>query len=117
MRRAPNLRVQAYRQPNPNTGEVYSRDNEGWYLIPVEGQILKVIASEGLGWDHVSVSHRSRCPTWSEMTAIRRLFFRDDETVMQLHVPVAAHINVHQFALHLWRPQSEAIPVPPAEMV
>jgi hypothetical protein len=117
MRAAPNLRVQKYRQPDPNTGIVYSTDNEAWFLIPYQGQTLKVIVSEGLGWDHVSVSHRSRCPTWLEMVFIRDLFFRDDETVIQFHVPRADHINVHPYCLHLWRPQSMEIPRPPKEMV
>lgn len=117
MRHAPNLRVQPYRQPDPNTREVYSTDNEGWYLIPVRGTTVKVIASEGAGWDHVSVSTRHRCPTWEEMDHIRGLFFRDDETVMQLHVPRSAHINVHPFTLHLWRPHAATIPLPPRMMV
>jgi hypothetical protein len=117
MRRAPNLRVQGYRQPDQISGHVYSTDNEGWFLVPYQGVTLKVIVSEGLGWDHVSVSTRSRCPTWEELEHIRRLFFRDDETVMQLHVPAAVHVNVHPFTLHLWRPQDQTIPVPPIEMV
>jgi hypothetical protein len=117
MRNAPNLRTQPYRQPDPNTGDVYSTDNDGWYLIPLGGQTFKVIASEGLGWDHVSVSHRSRCPTWAEMDHICRLFFRDDETVIQFHVPRAQHINVHAFTLHLWRSQTDPVILPPAAMV
>ena len=66
-----------------------------------------VIFSDGRGWDHVSVSLTTRCPTWDEMEYVRRLFFKDDETVMQLHVPTTDHINQHVFCLHLWRPQSD----------
>lgn len=80
---------------------------------------LKVVASgapESL-WDHVSVSRANRCPTWEEMEQIKRLFFLDHETAMQLHVPVAEHINVHPYCLHLWRPMVGAIPMPPAGMV
>lgn len=84
---------------------------------PVDGQLLKVIASAGQGWDHVSVSRRNRCPNWTEMEAIKRLFFRADETAMQLHVPPADHINQHPNCLHLWRPQEVAIPMPPSEFV
>lgn len=78
---------------------------------------LKVIASSGEGWDHVSVSLPHRCPTWDEMEHVKRLFFRDDETAMQLHVPPTDHINVHPFCLHLWRPQGVEIPRPPGWMV
>ena len=68
---------------------------------------LRVVFSDGRGWDHVSVSLATRCPTWGEMEYVRRLFFKADETVMQLHVPTTDHINQHDFCLHLWRPQSD----------
>lgn len=67
---------------------------------------LRVIASDGAGWDHVSVSAPGRTPTWDEMERVKRLFFRDDETAMQLHVPPAEHVNLHAHCLHLWRPQT-----------
>lgn len=78
---------------------------------------LFVIASCGLGWDHVSVSLRNRCPTWEEMEIVKHLFFLPLETAMQLHVPRANHINFHPYALHLWRPQHASIPRPPKELV
>lgn len=81
---------------------------------PTDGQSLRVIASSGLGWDHVSVSRSSRCPNWPEMEYIKRKFFNDDETVMQLHVPASDHINNHPNCLHLWRPQNQEIPRPPS---
>lgn len=117
MRHCPNLRVQPFRQPDPATGQVYSADIEGWYLVPYHGHTLKVIASSGLGWDHVSVSLAKRCPTHEEMEHIRELFFRDDECVMLLSVPRAEHKNLHPFCLHMWRPQEAEIPRPPSDMV
>jgi hypothetical protein len=67
---------------------------------------LAIIASNGMGWDHVSVSRADRCPTWDEMELVKRLFFKDDECAMQLHVPPSDHINCHPNCLHLWRPQT-----------
>lgn len=78
---------------------------------------LGIIASWVDGWDHVSVSRKDRCPTWDEMETVKRLFFTDDETAMQLHVPPSDHINVHPYCLHLWRPHGAAIPMPPQGMV
>jgi hypothetical protein len=77
-----------------------------------------VIASDGGGWDHVSVSvsNARRLPTWSEMNYIKRLFFHDDEAVMQLHPPAAQYVNNAE-VLHLWRPHSDPIPLPPMWMV
>ncbi|WP_319519854.1 hypothetical protein [uncultured Martelella sp.] len=79
--------------------------------------VLRVVASVGLGWDHVSVSLPKRCPNWPEMEYVKRLFFREDETAMQLHVPPADHISHHPFCLHMWRPHHIEIPMPPSFMV
>lgn len=67
-------------------------------------------------WEHVSVSLRSRCPTWAELEYVKRIFWRDDEWSIQLHAPPAAHISVHPHVLHLWRPIGD-LPVPPRETV
>jgi hypothetical protein len=51
------------------------------------------------------------------MDHVKRLFFRDEETAMQLHVPPADHVNNHPHCLHLWRPQDIEIPRPHVEFV
>lgn len=79
---------------------------------PVDGRALRIVASCGMEWDHVSVSRADRAPTWQELEHVKRLFFEPDETAMQLHVPASDHINVHAHCLHLWRPQKVAIPRP-----
>lgn len=93
--------------------------SNGLFEVPCKatGRLLRVIASTGDRWEHVSVSLSNRCPNWEEMDYIARLFFAEDETAMQLHVPSAEHINKHPYCLHLWRPIEEAIPRPPGYMV
>ena len=77
-----------------------------------------MIATSDGGWDHVSVSRRNRCPNWTEMESIKRRFFHDNETAMQLHVPPAEHLSYHPYCLHIWRPNDgRAIPMPPATFV
>lgn len=78
---------------------------------------LAIVVSSDGGWEHVSVSRQNRCPNWVEMEQVKRLFFKEDETVMQLHVPVTDHISVHNYCLHLWRPTDQEIPRPPGWMV
>ena len=85
---------------------------------PATGASLKCIASSDGGWDHVSISLPNRTPNWREMELVKRTFFGADETVMQLHVPLKDHINIHPNCLHLWRPNDgREIPRPPAEFV
>lgn len=88
----------------------------GMFELPsatAEGVTLRVVASVGKGWDHLSVSTRRRCPVWEEMEQVKRLFFQPGECAMQLHVPVAEHINHCPYCLHIWRPHKKAIPRPP----
>jgi hypothetical protein len=69
------------------------------------------------GWEHVSVSLPHRCPTWAEMDRIKRLFWDDDDAVMQLHPPRRTWVNLHPYCLHLWRPTGQTIPLPPTALV
>jgi len=89
----------------------------GAFLIPYDRVTLRVVASDGMGWEHVSVSLSNRCPTWEEMDCVKNIFWREDETVMQLHVPKSDHINCHKFCLHMWRPKGVEIPRPPQIMI
>lgn len=117
MMHAPNqYRV---RKGEAATDESYG--NNGMFFVPNRAKDgaapLKVICSDGEGWEHVSVSLPHRCPTWDEMCRIVALFWDDTDCVMQLHPPRAQWISNHPYCLHLWRPAGEAIPQPPGWMV
>lgn len=91
--------------------------HEGAFRIKCGEVVLFVIASDGGGWDHVSVSRPDRCPTWEEMAHVKALFFSEEEAAMQLHPPASEYVNNHPHCLHLWRPQAVEIPRPPEWMV
>jgi len=78
---------------------------------------LKVIASDGEGWEHVSVSTSTRCPDWEEMCMIKDLFWGENDCVIQYHPPRKNYVNCHKHCLHLWRPSKKKIPLPPMWMV
>lgn len=105
-----------------NAADLYGSFGDGTcgaFIVPsvIDHGELRVIAASDAGWDHVSVSRANRCPNWPEMQQIKRLFFHDEETAMQLHVALEDHINVHPHTLHLWRPWDREIPLPPAIFV
>jgi hypothetical protein len=83
-------RITEYRTAIGADGASYSMPS------PVTADYMVVVVSNGDGWDHVSVSLRRRTPNWREMEFVKRLFFEDHETAMQLHVPATDHINCHQ---------------------
>lgn len=93
-------------------------DGGRWQITFKGGESqLRIIASWGGGWDHVSVSLPDRCPTWDEMNFVKDQFFGSHETVMQLHPAKQNYVNCHPFCLHLWKPHQEAISLPPTVMV
>lgn len=96
-------------------------DKNGAFKVFVQGKSFNVIASNGGGWEHVSVSpgspNRKKCPTWDEMCAIKDMFFEPEETVVQYHPAKSEYVNVHPFCLHMWRPTWYDMPKPPTEYV
>lgn len=97
----------------------YGDSHNGRFKIYIDGSSFFVVASKGMGWEHVSVSpkNQKRCPTWDEMNRIKDMFFEPEECVMQLHPPKSNYISIHPFVLHLWRPIGTDIPQPPLIMV
>lgn len=93
----------------------------GIFKVFVNGKSFYIVASNGGGWEHVSVSpcnrKRQTCPTWDEMCAIKDLFFDEEETVVQYHPPKSDYVNMHPYCLHLWRPIGREIPRPPSIFV
>lgn len=118
MRPTPNSLVELYRVvAGPMRSDV-SYGNNGQFSIPgpMHEKLLAQV-SDGGGWEHVSVSTRRRIPTWDEMQFVKRLFWDDEETVIQYHPAQSRYVNTCGFCLHLWRPVGQMVPMPPIWMV
>ena len=114
------LRTQErYRVKNGQLGSDQSFGANGYFLVPTrDGRCtLSVIISNGELWEHVSVSLKSRTPTWEEMEYIKRLFWEDNDTVIQLHPPISQYINKCENCLHMWRKIGGVVELPPSFMV
>jgi hypothetical protein len=112
----------SFKVPNKfrvRTGAMASSEengNNGMFVVTLRNnQKVNVIASDGLGWEHVSVSRSDRTPTWDEMCQIKDLFWNSEDCVVQYHPPKSDYVNVHNHCLHLWR--TDGIPTPPTFMV
>jgi hypothetical protein len=78
--------------------------NNGVFQIPVnDSYLLNVIASDGNGWEHVSVSLPNRTPTWDEMCLIKNEFWGDEDLVIQFHPQKSQYVDCHPHCLHMWR--------------
>ena len=102
-------------------GSTEDSGNNGAFFLPhpnkASSLVFKVIASDGGGWEHVSVSLPGRCPTWDEMCHIKGVFWDESDCVVQFHPPKSQYVNHHSFCLHLWRPVGQQIQTPPMLMV
>lgn len=89
------------------------------------GPTLRIIASDGSddeavsygSWEHVSVSHAMRTPTWEEMAFVKDLFWGEDECVVQFHPPKSQYVNHHPHCLHLWKRRGTDFALPPSLLV
>ena len=86
-------------------------------LLTPSNRLMTIVASDGLGWEHVSVSLRDRCPTWEEMCWVKDLFWDEEEVVIQYHPTKSQQVNFHPYCLHLWKPTSQRLPMPDPELV
>lgn len=96
-------------------------EGNGIFMVPhpkIQDCFLLCIASDGEGWEHVSISLQylkrkvERCPNWDEMCYIKNLFWGEDDAVIQFHPPKSEYVNLHKYCLHLWRPTTHEIIVP-----
>lgn len=91
--------------------------NNGYFKISLGDREWNVVASDGEGWEHVSVSRPDQAPTWAVMCAIKALFWSEDDCVIQYHPAASEYVNFHPNCLHLWRPIGIVLPIPPSYMV
>jgi len=110
-----------YRVRSGPMGSDSSYGNNGAFLVPRITRNLEAycIASDGLGWEHVSchIVGQARTPTWEEMCAVKDLFWADDDVVIQIHPKKSQYVNNHPDVLHLWRQIGAVQPTPPIECV
>lgn len=106
-----------YRVVGGMMGSTAQDGNNGAFYIPIKDEILVVIASDGADWEHVSVSHKDRCPTWEEMSIIKSMFWDDEDCVVQYHPPKSEYVDLHKTCLHLWRSINQEMPRPPACLI
>lgn len=115
-----------YRVKNGPVGSDASFENNGFFIIPhykVNGYDIRCQISDGEGWEHVSVTigptHKpaTRNPTWDEMCWVKNIFWNDDECVIEYHPAKSEYVSCHPFCLHLWKPTSIELPIPPSIFV
>jgi hypothetical protein len=57
---------------------------------------------DGKTWKHVSMSRKSRLPTYDDMKIVKQQFIGDDHSAIQIFPRKTEHVNIHPYCLHLW---------------
>lgn len=69
------------------------------------------------GWEHLSVSHANKIPSWLCMEEMKEMFFYDDEECFQFHPKMDNYINNNEYTLHVWRRTDGKMEPPPHILV
>ena len=111
--------INKHRERNGRFGTDDSDGFNGLFWMWIGNERLRIIASDGLGWKHVSVTRRdsARVPTWEMMCAVKDLFWEETDWVVQFHPPKSEYVNNHPGCLHLWQPTEQKLPVPDSILV
>jgi hypothetical protein len=99
--------------------------NNGAFRLPSpeSGWMLAIIASDGEGWEHVSVhayrpfGEQQRTPTWKEMAFVKQQFWDAENVCVQFYPRESEYVNNHPHTLHWWRPTDVELPTPPSILV
>ena len=52
---------------------------------------------------HISCARQNRKPSWEEVDALKKLFFREEGEAMILLSPKSNPIGFHPYCVHLWQ--------------
>lgn len=69
------------------------------------------------GWEHLTVSHKNKIPSWECMNEMKEMFFNDDEECFQFHPKKENYINNNEYCLHIWRRTDGQMMTPPHILV
>jgi hypothetical protein len=83
-------------QPFGPAGFMIRHRTEPMHIIVTEGPT----GENGMEIRHASIGHRDRMPTYDEMAIMHRACFSG--WAYQVFAPDESHVNIYEFALHLW---------------
>jgi len=82
---------------NKADGSSYINKTLGLYVIDSVSK-----ESDGKLWQHVSLSRKSRLPTYDDIKLVKSLFIGDNKDAIQVFPKIENHVNIHPYCLHLW---------------
>jgi hypothetical protein len=78
---------------------------DGWSMTTRnhQGSVIVTCAEhDGVEWVHASIARTAYLPTYAELTRLHTAVWGETGWAYQVFTPPAAHVNIHEHALHLW---------------
>jgi hypothetical protein len=69
-----------------------------------DGSVILSVFPDSLGiyWVHASITRKERMPSYEDLKLLHRAVFGDLSWSYQVFAPASQHVNIHEYALHLW---------------
>lgn len=77
-------------------------DGVAWRVPGGRFVIASTESLDGRRWVHLSMSHKSRMPTWPELIEMRDAVLGEHVEAYQVAPPAERYVNHHSNVLHLW---------------
>jgi len=78
---------------------------DGWSFVELSGESTVIAtcadAPDGFEWLHASIAHADRMPTYADLKLLHAAVFGDG-WAYQVFAPPSDHVNIHEYALHLF---------------
>lgn len=77
---------------------------DGWRIIRRDRQgsvIITCASHSGQEWIHASIAYVDHMPTYEDVKTLWQAVFGDAYAYM-VFPPQEQHVNIHEYALHLW---------------
>ena len=104
---------------NPRLRNIESYPSGIHAEIHVGGWEGSIIFTNNAGWEHCSIAPYAKriIPDWDSMCEIKKIFWEDEEAVIQVHPRKSEYVNNLVNCLHLWRCTYKDMVLPPSCLV
>ncbi len=88
---------------------------DGWTMVSRTGVYTVIVTAamqdDGHEWIHASIAADGWMPDYSDLQLLHRAAFGDGWAHL-VFAPRADHVNIHEYALHLWGRSDGSNPIP-----
>jgi hypothetical protein len=78
---------------------------DGWKMVALDGASSVIVscapALDGDEWVHASIARRDEMPSYADLKLLHAAVF-DGGWAYQVFAPPSDHVNIHEYALHLF---------------